>query len=175
MVSGRVDDAELLRAIHAGRTEAAGEFVLRSWDGIYAHVYRLVGDVHRAEDIAQETFLRALGALNALDLSRPLRPWLLRVATRLVIDERRRARAEVPLGGSEPARANGHADLEVRQATARAIAELPSEQRSALILRVHEQWSHAQIAAVLECAESTARWHLHQARAALRKKLESYL
>jgi RNA polymerase sigma-70 factor (ECF subfamily) len=172
-----VDDAELIRAVRAGRAEAAGQWVRQTWDGVYSYVYRLVRDVHLAEDITQETFLRALRALHRLDLSRPLGPWLLRVATNLAIDERRRNRPLDPhtVPAPDAAEVKEPADDEVRRALGDALAELPPERRSALLLRVHQQWPYGEIAAALRCPEATARWYVHQAKTVLRQKLERFL
>ena len=167
------DDRAWIKALKSGHARLAGEYVRRSWDGVYAYVLRLVGDPHLAEDIAQETFLRAIESADGLDLERPLKPWLLTVATRLVIDERRRA-PTIPIEAAPP-RAKEPPDPEMAEILWRAVAGLPARERAALVLRVQENWPHARIAEALGCGVTTARWHLHQARARLREALKEYL
>lgn len=174
MVSDAVDDADLIRAARGGDAEAAAQWVRRNWDGLYRYVLRVVRDVHLAEDITQETLLRALRRVHRLDLSRPLRPWLLRVATNLAIDEKRRPATLELDAAPEPTAAGGAKDTEAHDALEAALKEIPAAQRSALVLRVCEQWAYGQIAQAIGCSETTARWHVHQAKQSLRKRLKDH-
>lgn len=79
-------DAELVNATRAG-DEAAWETLLRAYQpAVFRLAYLLLGD---ADDVAQETFLRAQKALPRFDIERPLRPWLFRIAANLARNKRR--------------------------------------------------------------------------------------
>lgn len=145
--------------------------------------YRVTGSAADAEDLVQETFRRALEKPPA-DTSRPWRPWLARVATRLAIDVLRRRRTRQYAGpwlpspietppGAEPA--SPEADAEARYglresvsfAFLRALEALPPMPRAALVLRDALGYSGPETAEVLGVSPENARVLLHRARKAL--------
>jgi RNA polymerase sigma-70 factor, ECF subfamily len=87
-----VEDERLVARARAGSREAARELVLRHWPTIWSVVFGMTGRPALAEEVAQETFARALGALDRFDAERPLGPWLRRIAVNRTIDELRRER-----------------------------------------------------------------------------------
>jgi RNA polymerase sigma factor (sigma-70 family) len=119
---------------------------------ILAYLRRVAGS-ERAEDAFQETFLRALGAYPGLESGRNLRAWLFTIATRIVIDERRRAvpaaaeLPELPVTDRRPV----FAELE------HLTSELPPTERAAVVLRYGYDLPYADIAAALGSSEDAAR------------------
>jgi RNA polymerase sigma factor (sigma-70 family) len=119
---------------------------------ILAYLRRLVGQTD-ADDVFQETFLRALRAYPALRSAENLHGWLYTIATRVVIDERRRAvpapeeLPELPVADSRPA----HAEIE------HLTEGLPRTERAAVVLRYGYDLSYADIATVLGSSEDAAR------------------
>ena len=120
-------------------------------DEIYAYLGRLAGK-EQAEDAFQETFLRALRAYPRLESGHHLRAWLFTIATRVVIDEKRRPTPgrelpELPVASSRPA----YAELE------HLTGGLPPRERAAVVLRYGYDLPYADIATALGSSEEAAR------------------
>jgi RNA polymerase sigma factor (sigma-70 family) len=120
-------------------------------DEILGYLRRIVGP-DQADDAFQETFLRALRAYPTLESGRHLRAWLFTIATRIVIDARRRQRPvgelpEIPVEITRPA----YAELE------HLTGELPSTERAAVVLRYGYDLPYTDIAAALGSSEDAAR------------------
>jgi RNA polymerase sigma-70 factor (ECF subfamily) len=148
---------------------------------LFAVCYRLTGSAADAEELAQETCLRALRSPPA-DTQRALSPWLVRVATHLALDRLRKRKRERYLGTwlPEPWMSEGPAleegEPEGRYARAEslgyaflcALEVLPPRGRAALILRDVLDLSLGEIASLLETSEGNAKVLLHRARRALK-------
>jgi RNA polymerase sigma-70 factor (ECF subfamily) len=159
---------------------APGDFtqvVEEHWDSVYRLLSRLTGRQHDADELAQETFLRALASWKSFTAGTNVRAWLLRIASNLFLDETRRRKRrpeavviEEPAG---PAKDPG-ADLETREqaALARALlAELGETTRLVFHLRVTEEMSFRDIGQAAGISEEAARWHMHQARTKLVERM----
>ena len=136
-----------------------------------------------ADDVAQDTFIRAWRALASFDLARPFGPWICRIAANLAVNHVRspRAREEgLPEGHDEQAAPaadalEGVLDAEARAVLDRALLALPAEQRAVFVLRVHEELSYKEIAETLELSIGTVMSRLSRAREKLREALLPYL
>ena len=152
---------------------------------VFGVAVRMLGNPAEAEEVAQETFLRAHRALAEFRGDAKLSTWLYAIASRLCLNriasgERRLSRARVdgldrlPAGeGGEPG-----ADLERSEREAalhRAIAELPEDRRIVVVLRDLEGLTYDEIAAALSLEPGTVRSRLHRARLDLKEKLERFL
>ena len=145
--------------------------------------YRITRRTDIAEDVGQETFIRAYRALGRFERGRPLGPWLVRIAANLAINQRRSPRSreqELPEGhAAEPARENGPlAQLLDREAGAvleHAVGALPAEQRAVFVLRVYEDLSYQEIAETLGLSIGTVMSRLSRAREKLRTAVRPYL
>lgn len=137
---------------------------------------RIVGDAAEAEDVVQESYVKAYGALTAgtFEGRASVATWLHRIVTRTAIDvKRQRARRETydesppeaPFDGTSAA--DGH--LALRELS-EWLDELPEEQSSALVLQALEGFTNREIAEILECSEGAVEQRLVRARTALRKK-----
>jgi RNA polymerase sigma-70 factor (ECF subfamily) len=142
--------------------------------GLYAAAYRMARNVHDAEDLVQETFMRAYAAIERFEPGSNARAWLHTILQRVRTDawRRRSRRPEVPDAGEEPVdptdagrRATAALDLE------RALGELPETYRSAVLLRDVEGFSYQEIAAILGVALGTVMSRIHRGRALLREAL----
>jgi RNA polymerase sigma-70 factor (ECF subfamily) len=146
---------------------------------LWRYAVRLTGDHARAEDVVQETLLRAWRHPEVTDdTERSARAWLFTVARNLIIDERRSARFRRESGTADvEAVADRAGPDEVDTALDKlllgtALSQL-SEDHRAVILRAYFQgWSIAQTAADLQIAEGTAKSRLHYAVRALRLNLQ---
>lgn len=128
-----------------------------------AFVYRLTGDVEAAQDLVQDTFVRAMRRQGSLRDPGAVRAWLYRIASNLVIERRRRRAllAFVPFLGTEPApEPAADTAAQVRQ----ALQSIPAAQAVALVLAYHEGWSRAEIAGLLGAPEETVKTRLQRGR-----------
>src|SRR4051812_10301667 len=127
-----------------------------------------------AQDCLQETLIAALRAYPRLRAGSNVRAWLFTIARNKALDEHRaRARRPVPVltvpeseSRGSPAPAGGD-DLELWH----AVRELPTKQRAAVVLRYVNDFSHREVAAVLDCSEEAARRSLHEGLSKLRKEM----
>jgi RNA polymerase sigma-70 factor (ECF subfamily) len=142
-------------------------------------IARMTRDPALAEDLAQETFVKAFRSLAAFDRTRRLSSWLFRIAHNTAVDALRRASPPVvPLtqdGDALEPRAPVEPDQVERQALGKAIEAalggLRPDQRAAVTLRYEEGLAFDEIGQVLGVPEATARSHVHRARKELARRL----
>ena len=167
-------DTKLMLAARRGDNAALEELVARNWAGVVRFAQGRVRDTHRAEDIAQETFLRLTRARERFERRGRFKSYLLRITTNLCLNEARRMKPQ-----SSPD-ADGVAEVEpVHEATCgetrdlvrREVMCLPSRQREAVLLQLDGGMSLGQVAETLGLSESATKSLLHRARTALRASL----
>jgi RNA polymerase sigma-70 factor, ECF subfamily len=176
-------DGETLARAQRGDPAAQQTLVETYQRRVFALLTQLLVTRGRAglvEDLAQETFLRALAALPRFSPDGPARlsSWILTIATRLVLDEEKRRRVpSIPidtpglvLAGGEPADL-GLVRRERAAAIRRAVEALGAEQRAVFVLRELHDLSYEEIAEALRIDVGTVRSRLSRARAALRDAL----
>jgi RNA polymerase sigma-70 factor (ECF subfamily) len=176
-----LDDVTLERA-RRGERAACVALVLRYQGPVFALLSRFLGarDPSLVDDLAQETFFRVFRELPRFRRSGPARlsTWILTIATRLAIDEhRRRGRrgdmVELPPEAAGPDRTDELAERRrLGEALARAVAQLPEDQRAVFLLRAYHDLDYAEIAEALGCDLGTVKSRLSRARARLREALE---
>lgn len=174
-------DAELMERVRTGDRDAFTDVVDRHKDAVVNYLTRLTGNRDRAEDLAQETFLRLFRSAHSYTEQGLLRAYLYRIATNLVrSEERRERRLRVLLPflrgreHTEPAAPSGLLLQELHREVAGAVAALPLRYRVPLVLHEIEGWSYADIAEELSCREGTVKSRIHRGRQHLRQKLEPY-
>ena len=180
---GELDGATLARAAR-GDQAAARAFFEHYHRQVHAFLWRmLAGEATRAlvDDLTQDTFLRAFGALRRFDPGGAARAssWLLTIATRIALNElrRRRRRPEATVdvglvalpGGARPDEAAERRALGAL--LARAVAALPADQRAVVLLREYHDRSLEEIARAIGAPVGTVQSRLARARAALRAAL----
>jgi RNA polymerase sigma-70 factor (ECF subfamily) len=179
-------DEELVARSMGGDLDSFNQLVLRWERPIYALAYRVIGREEDARDVAQETFLRAFRALAGFKGQAKFSSWLYRITLNLCRDwirrERRAPVAQAPegvdlielAGAAEPT--ESVEDLvsrrELGRAVARAMAMLPEEQRTAIVLKEYHGLTFQEIADLLDCPLSTVKTRLYQGLSVLRKQLE---
>jgi RNA polymerase sigma-70 factor (ECF subfamily) len=173
----------LVAAALAGQQSAFEQIVRRYQRPMVNLIARMTGDRDRAEDLAQEAFVKAFRSLAAFDTSRRLSSWLFRIAHNLAVDAMRRPRRPtVSIDGPaddrrtapEPAAPPAPDPVE-RAALGRALEDalgrLRPEFRAAVVLRYDEGLPFDEIGHVMGIPEATARSHVHRARKELARHL----
>ena len=175
MIVGDAPDPRVLAAARRGDEHAFRELVEPHRGELHAHCYRMLGSLQDAEDALQETLLRAWRGLAGFDGSRPLRPWLYRIAHNACVDRHRKRKPEST--EVETASADRPSGLMRRKQTAeavqRALAELPERQRAALTLVHYEGLAGEEAASVLGVSVEALESLLSRARKALRASLRT--
>jgi RNA polymerase sigma-70 factor (ECF subfamily) len=180
-------DEELVARATAGDRDSFNQLVGRWERPIYALAYRTLGREEDARDVVQEAFLRAYRGLRGFKGQAKFSSWLYRIALNLCRDwmrrERRAPLVQVPEGVDPIEMASAHAEpsesvedlvarREMSAAVARAMAELPEEQRTAILLKEYHGLTFQEIADQLECPLSTVKTRLYQGLSVLRRRLE---
>jgi RNA polymerase sigma-70 factor (ECF subfamily) len=170
------------------------QLALPHLEALYRFAMKLTGDGFAAEDLVQETYLRALGAFERLRAHDRVKSWLFRIISRLAIDRHRSTRREVPLPPLEeldrfslydliwdedplPYSDHLHEDFlgQFRDEEVRAaLLTLPEVYRVALVLLYAEEMSYRELAEVLDCPVGTVMSRLHRGRKLLERELWEY-
>jgi RNA polymerase sigma-70 factor (ECF subfamily) len=171
------EESEWIQAAQGGDRHAFARLVDRYWDRLYRWLYHLTRDRHQAEDLAQETFLKALAAIGSFRPGSNFRAWLFRIGHNNFVNLKRterRTKHPLPDDAAAPAAAGPldvAADREAVTAVARAVGQLPIEFRAALLLHTQEGLSYREVAVILRTTEETARWRVFKARQKLMRVL----
>jgi RNA polymerase sigma factor (sigma-70 family) len=140
---------------------------------ILNYLYRLVGDLPKAEDLAQETFVKAYRALTRLPSEANERAWLYRIATNCARDWHRRCRLIrwLPLLDSDVdcRRRDMARDVIESEAVRDALARLPASYREPLILYSMQGFSTTEIGHILGLTQGAVKVRLHRAREMFRE------
>lgn len=171
------DEAGLILDAQAGGREAFAALVERYWERLYRWLCHLTRDSHNAEDLAQESFLKAFAAIDSFRAGSNFRAWLFRIAHNNFVNQRRATRHNrqplpVDWMSDDAGPEEETLSREALQQLADAVGKLPVDFRSALMLRAEADLSFKEIADILEITEQTARWRVFKARQKLMNVLE---
>lgn len=170
-----VDDRRLIDAVRNGHTDAPGRLIDRYQGSVLALCLRMLGHRQDAEDVVQETFLRAFRSLAGFDGNRPLRPWLLGIAAnrcRTALAKRARHPGLLDASDDQPDPRPGVADPDdLAGELDRALARLRPEYRAVVVLYHDQNLTYEDISAALDRPVGTIKTWLHRARAELAEDL----
>jgi RNA polymerase sigma-70 factor (ECF subfamily) len=181
------DEVRIARALMDGRSEVFEQFVDAFRTRIFQYSYLMCGHREDAEEVAQDTLLKAFENMGSLREPERIRSWVFRIAKNACLMKRRRSIFAPPsessleerdaglVAGSEVAPDELVLQAEMQDALTAAIRELPPNYRSVLLLRDIEELSTEEAAEILELNTATVKQRLHRARLALRKNLEQRL
>jgi RNA polymerase sigma-70 factor, ECF subfamily len=172
-------DARLVVQARAGAQPAFREIVRRYERPVRSLILRMVRDPALAEDLAQDTFLKAFRSLSSFDASRTFSSWLFRIANNTAIDAiRRRPHGQQELEGraqldpAVPPAPDPVEEAALGQALEAALGRLRADHRMAVLLRYQEGCSYPEIAETLSIPEGTAKTYVHRGRKLLAQWLE---
>jgi RNA polymerase sigma-70 factor, ECF subfamily len=186
------DDAQLIAEALAGQTAAFGQLVQKYQDRLYHTVVHVVGNAEDAKDAVQETFVQAFLKLESFHGASAFYTWLYRIAFNVAVTHRRKRGAMRT--AEQTALTDGHLRSSVEGQTPmadapsermereercrqvrHAIAQLPEEHRTVLVLREMDGCCYETIAEILDLPVGTVRSRLHRARMQLREQLREVL
>jgi len=172
-------DEELAVRVKNGDASAYEALVRKHQTMIHALTYRMTGSVADAEDLAQETFIRAYQQIDSFNGTAKFGTWLYVIAVHACLNwrrqEARRYRAQANCAEEALVHhGNGNGAVtgnEMAQQVQAALVKLPVKQRAAIVLTMYDGLNHAEAAKVLGCSETTVSWRVFTAK----RKLKSLL
>jgi RNA polymerase sigma-70 factor (ECF subfamily) len=181
-----VSDEELVARSVGGDLDSFNQLVRRWERPIHALAYRTLGREEEARDVCQEAFLRAYRSLPGFRGQAKFSSWLYRITLNLCRDWQRRERRSpiiaTPEGVDLISAAAEQGPVvpieemvsrnDMSRAVARAMARLPEEQRTAIVLKEYQGLTFQEIADLLDCPLSTVKTRLYQGLTVLRRELD---
>lgn len=193
----REAEAGLATRLIAGEPEAFERFVEHFRAKVFHYSWLMCRNREDAEEVAQETLLKVFESFDQLREPRRVRPWVFHIAKNACLMKRRKSvfapsrelslddflphmdhdggRVQLQIADWSALPDDQLLQSELREALDRAIAELPENYRSVILLRDSEELSTMETAQVLDLTEDVVKTRLHRARLAVRQKLDQYL
>ena len=179
-----------IKQVLKGDQNAFGEIVELYKDKVFQICFRMIGNRHEAEDLAQEAFVRAYINIQSFNIQMKFSTWLYRIATNLCIDRLRKKKPDYHLdaeiAGTEGLNMYSQiaADimmpeeelesLELQESVQAIILQLPEKYRSVIVLKHIEELSLKEISEILDLPIGTVKTRIHRGREALRKQLRHF-
>jgi len=172
-------DAELVLQTQSGSSAAFETLVRNHQRMIHSLTFRMTGSPADAEDLAQETFIRAYEQIGTFRGTAKFSTWLYRIAMNTCLNwkqsEARRFQLHASCANEISAQhlggENSSADTQSNQHVQAALLKLPAKQRAAIVLTIYDGLNHAEAAQILGCSETTVSWRVFAAR----RKLKNWL
>lgn len=173
------DERQLISRAKEGDMEAFELLVKKFQQSIYYLCLRMAGSPQAADDLSQETFIKAYFALPKFQEGMNFFSWIRRIAVNASLNHLKAGKREEPLGRRD----NVIMDLpqnelqknEIDEKFQEALKALPPDQKTVFVLRVFENQSYREIAQALDIAEGTVMSRLNRARSKLKAALADYL
>ncbi len=178
-MGGPQDERELVLQAQSGSEEAFTELIDRYHERIFRVAARIVRNQDEAEEVTQEVFVRAVGAIGRFDFRASFYTWLVSIARNAAFDAlrslRRRGRFVQQEDSFDGCAAEGYGDPvksvtdnEAAERVVEALGKLSVRDRTLLVLREYEDLQYEEIARVLGCSVGTVESGIHRARKRLR-------
>jgi RNA polymerase sigma-70 factor (ECF subfamily) len=172
-------DADLVLQCQKGSPAAFEELVRQHQRMIHSLTFRMTGSLADAEDLAQETFLRAYAQIGTFRGTAKFSTWLYRIAVNICLNwrqsEARRFQLQANCAEEFSAQhLNGESasvENQSSQQVQSALMKLPAKQRAAIVLTIYDGLNHAEAAQILGCSETTVSWRVFAARRKLKRWL----
>jgi RNA polymerase sigma-70 factor, ECF subfamily len=175
----RVEERELINRVLAGDPRAERALYDAHVDRVFRLVFRMAGDLDRAQEFTQETFIRAFDRLAGFRGESALSTWLGSIAISVTLNGlrkvRRRSEREVALDDVVPVgTVNREAEPDLKARLTQAIDDLPDGYRAVFVMHDVEGYTHEEIATSLGVHPGTSKAQLFRARARLREALADF-
>ncbi|MDL5055367.1 sigma-70 family RNA polymerase sigma factor [Oscillatoria laete-virens NRMC-F 0139] len=187
-------DTQLMVQVSRGDLRAFEELVTKHKSAVVNTVYKMIGDINEAEDVAQNVFIQIYKAAPRYQPSAKFTTWMFTIVRNLSLNEIRR-RGTHKLDSLEGSQAPDDSDRpdpqfadqksktsmqvaeqnELERAIDEALGSLPENQRTALILRRYEDMPYEEIAKVINCSVAATKSIIFRARETMKEKLAEYL
>jgi len=178
-----------IKQVLKGDQSAFADIVEIYKDKVYQLCYRMLGNRHEAEDMAQEAFIRAYVNISRFNINLKFSTWLYRIATNLCIDRIRKKKPDYYLD-AEVSGTDGLTmysqvaadtslpeddleNLELQETIQKEISKLPEKYRSVIVLKYIEELSLNEISEILDIPLGTVKTRIHRGREALRHQLRN--
>ena len=175
MQLSELTDFQIVEQIQAGQDLAFDELMVRYKRPVVNFCYRMLADAGDADDVAQEVFVSVYQRIGGYRPRGKFSTWLFALAHNACIDRLRyrKRHPTVPLDAApEPGMVSREiATNEIGEHIAAAIAALPDDQRTAIVLAEYHGLSYAEIAGVMRCSEKSVESRLYRAKQTLRQRL----
>ncbi|MHC4680153.1 MAG: RNA polymerase sigma factor [Planctomycetota bacterium] len=170
-----VSDKELVREVRAGNREAYGQLVMRYERGLRAVIAQIVLDIHVAEELAQDAFVKAFQNLNRLQNPSRFGPWLYKIARHeaLMWVRRKPKVTQNSLSGDMSLQQSNGRLSEASEQLLEAVMTLPSQEQRVVLLRYFEGHPVGDIARMIGRPIGTVTKQLSRAHARLRRQMEA--
>lgn len=170
------EDGRLVLRAQAGELTAFDELVRRHARPLYCYLWRMCRNQAEAEEMAQESFVRAWEGLAGFRRQASFRTWLFRLATNLCLNRLARTKRFAALDEETPGPATSepeqiHAQLRQSEMIRAALLALPADQRAALVLYAYDELSYQEIAQVMGRSAAAVNALIYRARDAVRTAL----
>src|SRR5437870_10853415 len=174
MQLNELTDFQLVERVQRGEDAAFDELMGRYKRPVLNFAFRMLGEAE-AEDVAQDVFVRVYRRIGDYRLRGKFSTWLFALAHNACIDRlryRQRHPTEPLDAAPEPATVSRETETrEIGDRIAVAVAELPEDQRTAIVLAEYHGMSYAEIAGVMRCSEKSVESRLYRAKQTLRQRL----
>jgi len=178
-----------IKEVLNGDQNAFAEIVEIYQDKLYRVCFRMLGNKHEAEDIAQEAFVRAFVNIHTFDSNRKFSTWLYRIGTNLCIDRIRKKKPDyyldADIAGTDGLNMYSQiasttelpeeevVKMEMQERVQYEITRLPDKYRAVIILKYMEDLPLQEISEILDMPLGTVKTRIHRGREALRKQLSN--
>ena len=181
------EDQMLIAKAKRGDSQAFEALVRKYQKPIYYLCHRMTGAHQLADDLSQDTFIKAYTSLQSFNEGMNFFSWIRRIAVNSAINFLRKRKREKPLGDSDmrvtdipdaPPQEMPQDTLQKKQMEKKfkeALSELPDDQRVIFVLKVYENQSYEQIASMLKIPHGTVMSRLSRARQKLKAEMSDYL
>lgn len=181
-----ISERDFVSRAKKGDKSAFEALVLKYQRKIYFLCYRIINDHDSADDLAQETFVKAYFMLNSFHDGKPFYPWLRKIAINLTLNHMRRKRREVMLSNHNLKRSgisnpfieeknSLYYENSIKKRIEEEILSLPLDQKAVFVLRYYEELSYEEISKVLKIPIGTVMSRLNRAREKLKSALLPYI
>jgi len=173
----KISDQDLVGQAVSGNTAAFARLIERHYDMIFRVAFKWCGDRDDAEDIAQDVCVKLGSVIHGFKGDAAFSSWLYRITLNAVRDFQRatKRRTENIAALSVVVQKDHNPDpvMELTQSQMwQKVRQLPPKQRDVMLLIYAEGLSHAEAAGILQCAESTVSWHVHEAKKRLKQEMQ---